>query len=218
MIVAAYLVLIPGPIILWLCHTHASLFGGANPVAFALLGFLVTNVLICFWELCLCYKYSYIRGVYEQRAKDDKALGPIIVAQQLPLRRLLSPTFWSYIWIDYARYDPSYADNTTAGYNIDVGNGHSTLAPSLFLIWSALWPVCGAKETAMVGLLLYYQTFYGTLVYLYSFFNVGRHKKCTLGDVLVKVMVPNSIWIVFPLLGMWASYTMIMTDSFKVLQ
>jgi hypothetical protein len=102
-------------------------------------------------------------------------LGPLIVFDDTTLRDWFSPSFWCYIWIDYARFDPSYADSTSAGYNIDVGNGHSTLLPSLFLIWSMIAPVWSARATAMVGLLLYYQTFYGTLVYLYSYFNNNRY-------------------------------------------
>jgi hypothetical protein len=71
-----------------------------------------------------------------------------------------SLTFWSYIWIDYAKWDDSYADKTTFGYCIDVGNGHTTIIPSALLIWSIIDPIFSPKVTGMMGLLTFYQTWY----------------------------------------------------------
>ncbi|CAN0417003.1 unnamed protein product [Laminaria digitata] len=58
---------------------------------------------------------------------------------------ILSPSFWANIWIDYSRFDSGYSDSSSAGYNIDVGNGHSTLLPTLFLMASMVRPVLGPK-------------------------------------------------------------------------
>lgn len=71
-----------------------------------------------------------------------------------------NPTFWAHIWIDYAKWDDSYADKTTFGYCIDVGNGHTTLIPSILLAWSIVEPLFSAKVTGMIGLLTFYQTWY----------------------------------------------------------
>jgi hypothetical protein len=72
MIVAGYLVLVLGFIILALCRAHTQAHGGLNLLACNLIGFLVVNTLICFWELALCYKYKHIHGVVAQREKDGK--------------------------------------------------------------------------------------------------------------------------------------------------
>lgn len=58
---------------------------------------------------------------------------------------ILSPSFWANIWIDYARFDDAYVQPVSAGYNIDVGNGHSTLLPSLFLLASMVRPLADPK-------------------------------------------------------------------------
>jgi hypothetical protein len=44
-----------------------------------------------------------------------------------------------------------------------------------------------------------------------------RHRSVALGDILVKVLLPNSVWIIWPLLGMWSAYTIITTDSYAVM-
>lgn len=74
----------------------------------------------------------------------------IVVFRMMHLSDILSPSFWAQIWIDYARFDPAYADSRSAGYNIDVGNGHSTLAPTLFLMASMVRPLLGAKVSILV--------------------------------------------------------------------
>lgn len=58
---------------------------------------------------------------------------------------ILSPSFWANIWIDYARFDDAYVQPVSAGFNIDVGNGHTTLLPSLFLLASMVRPLADAK-------------------------------------------------------------------------
>ena len=54
---------------------HLELFGAANPVAAALILFLVVNVVICVWELALAYRHDLIMAVYEKRCKDGPVRG-----------------------------------------------------------------------------------------------------------------------------------------------
>lgn len=63
----------------------------------------------------------------------------------MELRDVFSSAFWCNIWIDYSRYDHAYSNNLALGYNIDVGNGHSTLLPTLFLMASMVNPPLGPK-------------------------------------------------------------------------
>ena len=84
--------------------------------------------------------------VFSHQTRSTK----IIVFRSMRLSEILSPSFWSQIWIDYSRFDPAYADSRSAGYNVDVCNGHSTLPPTLFLMVSMVWPIFGAKVRLML--------------------------------------------------------------------
>lgn len=68
-----------------------------------------------------------------------------MVFRWMRLREILSPSFWANIWIDYARFDDAYTIPASAGFNIDVGNGHSTLLPTLFLLASMIHPLVDPK-------------------------------------------------------------------------
>lgn len=69
----------------------------------------------------------------------------VVVFRFMRFGEMFSPSFWANIWIDYSRFDPAYSDSGSAGYNIDVGNGHSTLLPTLFLMASMVRPMLGPK-------------------------------------------------------------------------
>lgn len=153
---------------------HISSYG-VNALALALILFLHINALICLWELCLCYRHSLIRNVVAKREKEGGEISePLILFRQASLSDVVSPSFWAYIWIDYCRYDPCYSEPGSLGYNIDVGNGHVTLIPSLFLLWSTVTPLAGPLVVGIMGIAMYWQTFYGTIIYAYSFINMGR--------------------------------------------
>lgn len=58
-----------GPYI-YLGWKHFDKYGHINVAAQALILFLLINVLICFWELCLAYRYKHINAVQTKRVKD----------------------------------------------------------------------------------------------------------------------------------------------------
>ncbi|CAM9620957.1 unnamed protein product [Chrysoparadoxa australica] len=205
-----------GSVIAGLGYLHIQAHEALNVAALCLILFYPINILICFWELCLCYKYKLIRSVWEKRQKSEDKLGPLIIFKQMSLGQAFSPSHWAYIWIDYARFDPSYADSKSAGYNIDVGNGHVTLIPSLVMLWTMFQPVLGPKETGILGVLLHYQMMYGTFLYGYSYFNNKRYVGTPWGIFISCVIIPNIIWIVFPLIGIATSIQLIREESFTV--
>ncbi|CAN0013794.1 unnamed protein product [Ectocarpus sp. 12 AP-2014] len=184
--VAAVVCLAVGVPYLWLGHQHYAAFGGVNVATQSVLLFLCINVVICLWELCLCYKHALIRSTHAKRVKDGQTKSvTIVVFRWMRFSEILSPSFWANIWIDYARFDDAYVQPVSAGFNIDVGNGHTTLLPSLFLLASMVRPLADAKAriaeiclahaiTGMVGLLAHYQMLYLSLLYFYAFFNTGR--------------------------------------------
>ena len=58
------------------------------------------------------------------------------------------------------------------------------------------------------------QAFYGTCVYFFQYFYNQRYKRSSMG---IPVVVPsNAFWIVFPLLGMWASADLILSSDYRV--
>ena len=68
----------------------------------------------------------------------------------------------------------------------------------------------------IVGLLSFYQMFYGAVLYFASFFTNKRHKVVSLAEVCGFVGVSNGIWIVFPMVGMYASVRLILENSYAV--
>lgn len=96
-----------------------------------------------------------------------------------------------------------------------MGNGHSALLPSLLWIGNslALAPL-GPQLLGIVGIISFYQMFYGTVLYFTSFFINKRHHGKSLLEVLLFVGLTNGIWFVFPLLGVWASIQLVLQNSF----
>lgn len=74
--VAAPLFLSIGGPYLWLGYQHYSTFGGLNVAVHAVLLFLCINLVICLWELVLCYKHALIRSTHAKRVKDGQVRQP----------------------------------------------------------------------------------------------------------------------------------------------
>eukprot|EP00903_Cladosiphon_okamuranus_P022064 g20291.t1 len=217
-VAAVVCVAIGGPY-LWLGYYHYSTFGGVNVAVQSVLLFLCINFVICLWEFCLCYKHALIRETHAKRVKDGQTRSvTVVVFRWMRFGEILSPSFWANIWIDYSRFDDAYTIPDSAGFNIDVGNGHSTVLPTLFLLASMVHPMADPKVTGMVGLLMHYQMLYGSIVYFFSFFNTGRHKLLTKTENIAGVLCPSLVWIIFPFIGMLGCARLIMDDNFSAWQ
>ena len=201
---------------------HWRMHGVWNWVQMSTVFFSVINVLISTWEIALWRYIVEIERewkVLEARFKTDRVgaavdlfLTPLSWAQALSLR------FWTRIWSMYSLYDPSYSDKRSYGFFIDIGNGHSMLLPSLLWIVNVtLQGPLSPRWLGIVSLVAFYQMFYGTVLYFTSFFLNGRHHNKTVREVLLFVGLSNGIWMVFPLIGMWASVQMILSNTFACL-
>ncbi len=84
-------------------------------------------------------------GTFSPRSAPQTRSVTIVVFRWMTLGEILSPAFWANIWIDYSRFDEAYTLPVSAGFNIDVGNGHSTLLPTLFLLASMVRPLAEPK-------------------------------------------------------------------------
>lgn len=195
---------------------HASLHGGWNGWHLALATFLSINVLVCVWEISLWRRIDEIeRWHHEPRVAGGRPRGSVFLAR-LALRDLGTLT-WARIWSEYARYDPAYADRRSFGFAIDVGNGFSTLLPSLFFLVGMSVPLVSAPVLGIVGLLVFYQKLYGTLLYFFTFLFQRRYRGHRLVPLLLAVGGSNGIWLLFPALGLYVCVRLILENRFDLL-
>jgi len=130
--------------------------------------------------------------------------------------------FWSKVWSTYSIYDPSYANKESFGFFVDVGNGWTTIIPSI------IWYICITNHDfhkeiftpfviGIIGLIKFYQEFYGTCIYFLSFFLNLRHYGKSFFEVFMFVGFSNGLWFFFPLLGMYVSIHLIIHNNYNIL-
>jgi hypothetical protein len=69
----------------------------------------------------------------------------------------------------------------------------------------------------IVGLLLFYQKLYGTLLYFFTYVFNRRYEGQPRAAVWTFVGGVNGIWLVFPAMGLWVCFRLIWERSFAVL-
>ena len=199
---------------------HHHFYGVFNPHQIALAFFTWLNVIIALWEICLFLRIDLIeeqhrRFLAEYRGRElDRARD--FFATRVPLSRLFSPTLWAELWSTYSVFDDSYADRKSFGFFVDIGNGFSTLIPSLVFLYGMTFEIVPARVLGIVGLLLFYQTWYGTVVYFWSFLLNKRYRGHTARNLALFVGMSNGLWLTFPLWGMAAAIVMIESDSYSL--
>ncbi len=182
--------------------------------------FLSLNLLICYWEVCLFLRRSYIETRTEYwgqwRLKTGRTPALEFFATSVPWTRALSPTLWADIWATYSQYDSSFADRRTFGFNADTANGFFTALPTLLLYAALTVDFLPALLTGMLGLALFWQWTYVTSVYLASFFIAGRHTLISRSEMWRYVLATNVPWVLFPLLGLYVSVRLILDGNYGV--
>jgi hypothetical protein len=203
-------------------HTwlHERVHGVFNATQIGLAFFLVINVLIAWWEIALFVCQDQIRAEYEAiknpyRGRELARVAEVF-ARPIPLFRVLSFCQWTTIWSSYSLFDPGYSDRRSFGYNIDVGNGFTTLIPAVIFAFGMTFELMPARVLGIIGVIIFWQMFYGTAVYFFQFFNNGRHKGHSLRDLMLFVGITNLMWFVFPIWGLCASIQMILDGSYEV--
>ena len=66
----------------------------------------------------------------------------------------------------------------------------------------------------MLGLVMFWQEFYGTCVYFFQYFFNGRFRRSPRAHTLGIVVPANGIWMALPALGMWASARLVLDGSY----
>ena len=215
--VAAYHVVFIGALVL----VHVSAYGKLNITQALLAVFLTINAWICVCEIALL---CYPKLIQEQFAAFSLRFGdhvlptPIFLTERVRVRDVLSLRYWAIMWSTYSTLDIAYSDTHSFGYNIDVGNGVSMLLPTLALSYgmTAQEAFLPARMLGMLGLIAYYQMFYGTVVYFFQYCNNKRYVGTPSWQVYGVVVVSNGIWLAGPALGMWASSRLILDGDFQV--
>ena len=123
------------------------------------------------------------------------------------------------MWSTYALYDPSYQNNESFGFFIDFGNGLSTIPPSLLVNIAIVWPdKVSPLWVGCIGLAMYWQVMYGTIIYVLSFAFNKQYEGKSLLEVCLFVGVSNSLWFIFPMVGIYASVSMLRDGNMQVFQ
>ena len=195
--------------------------GDFDVVHALLILFFSINLAICYWEVCLFLRRDRIelRADY-WRARQLETGRPAAVeflTARVPLRRILSSTVWAEVWATYSQIDGSYADRRTYGFNVDIANGFVTPLPTAVLYAAFTFDLMPAIVAGIVGAMMFWQLTYATSVYWVSFFGANRQARIGRRDTFVYIWALNCPWVLFALLGLWASIRLIVDGDYGVL-
>ena len=192
-----------------------------NVIHCLLILFFASNLLICYWEICLFLRREVIetRAEYWRNRQRETGRTPAVefLCAKVPLRRLLSPTVWADVWATYSLFDGSFSDRRSWGFNADVANGFVTPVPTLILYAACTVDFLPAVLAGIVGLALSWQWTYVTSVYWVSFFIAGRQRHISRGELYVCIGALNAPWVLFALLGVYVSVRLILDANYSVL-
>src|SRR5204863_8943935 len=134
----------------------------------------------------------------------------------VPLARTFSPSVGAELWSSYSVFAPSYADRKSYGFFIDIGNGVSTPLPCLLFLYGMTSEFISARALGIVGLLTFYQMWYGTAVYLASYVMNERYKGQTIANVALFVGLSNGLWLTFPVWGIGTAISLIVSNTYAI--
>jgi len=176
-------------------------------------------------EICLGLNIDYIQRDYEKlrarypHGKNEWRACVDYLTAPLTLRGLFDKVWLCKMWSTYALYDPSYQNRESFGFFIDFGNGMSTIPPSLLMNVAIVWPrMVSPLWVGCIGLAVYWQVLYGAIVYVFTFLFNRRYEGKSLAEVCLFVGVSNSLWMIFPPMGMYACVCMLRDKNMDVFQ
>jgi len=215
--VIAAVVLIGTSVHVWLHQRSHDVY---NVTQIGLSFFLVVNVMVAWWEIALFVRQDQIRAEYDAirepyRGREMTAVAQVF-ARPIPVLRVFAFSEWTRIWSTYSLFDPGYSDRRSFGYNIDVGNGFTTIIPAILFAFGMTFDLVPPRVLGIVGVIIFWQMFYGTAVYFFQFFNNGRQRGHSVRDILLFVGVSNLSWLIFPLWGLRTSVQLILEGSYAV--
>jgi hypothetical protein len=216
------------PVWIWLVLWMVGWVGGSVALHFAMHGvvngwhvllssFLGINVMICAWEISLWHRIDEIERWFHRPGENDGRPKGNLYLRRVSFGELASTRLWALVWYGYAYYDPAYADRRSFGFAIDVGNGFSTLIPSLVFHVGMTVPILSPIWLGVVGGLIFYQKFYGTCLYFFTYLFNRRYEGHRFSRLLAMVGGTNGIWLVFPAFGLYVCGRLIFDGRFDVI-
>lgn len=195
---------------------------GLNVGQIILVTFTWINVMISLWEISLNLRISLIERQHKQFVADyrGRELDRVVDFFTAPirLREIVRPSTWAQVWSSYSLFDPAYANRKSFGFWVDSGNGYVTLIPSLLFVYGLTFDIMPARMLGIMGLLIFWMMFYGTVLYYVVYFVNKEHIGHTKRDLAIFIGGTNSLWIFAPAWGMVASIILINTDSYGFLR
>ena len=196
-----------------------------QPLHFMVILYLSVNILICLWEMAL---FLHIRDIestfqgYKKKLENGQLPNPLFLFKHVPFWDAIGSKHWHDVWATYSLLDISYSQEGSFGYNADVGNGFTTIIPSIiFLIGSSnpnLIFGASARQLGFFSALFLYQALYGTIIYFFQFVANARWRDHGVSKLTNTLLVggTNGFWIIGPLLGLYSCYRMVIDDSVNV--
>ena len=141
-------------------HVHYSEHGLINRYHVLLAFFCSLNALIALWEISLGLHIDYIQTEFKAlkakfRNDNSKAVAYFIM-YDMSFFDIINLKFWSKVWSTYSWYDPSYSNRESFGFFVDVGNGWSTLIPSILFTYCMTFDIISARAIGIICILKFY--------------------------------------------------------------
>ena len=169
---------------------------GLNAVQLVLAVFSAINAWVCVCEISLLVHAGAIRREYPRLwtpSSAPRCLPPIFLFQRASLSQIFSLRYWAAMWSTYSVLDPSYSDSTTFGFCVDVGNGVAGAVPTLLWAAGMTWPLLPARVLGAMGVAMYWQEFYGTVLYFFQYVYNRRFDRSPRAHVLGIVVPANAL-------------------------
>lgn len=195
---------------------------GLNIGQIILVTFTWINVMIALWEISLNLRISLVERQHKQFVADyrGRELDRVrdFFTAPIRLREIARPSTWAQVWSSYSLFDPAYANRKSFGFWVDSGNGYVTLIPSLLFVYGLTFDIMPARTLGIMGLIIFWMMFYGTVLYYVAYFFNKEHVGHTKRDLAIFIGGTNSLWILAPAWGMVASIILINTDAYGFLR
>jgi hypothetical protein len=202
---------------------HYLIHGTFSWMNFGLWFFCGLNILISLWEMALGKHVAHIQKDYNEMREKWKgrhwsACMDFFTTEIKSTEQLFDGIFWSRVWSTYSLYDPSYQNKESFGFFIDVGNGWTTIFPTIVFGISMTFdlPFVTPFRLGVVCVFKINKEFYWSLIYFLTYIWNDRHKHATIVEVVGFVGVSNGLWISFPILGMYTCVQLMSQLSWAV--
>ena len=195
---------------------HYAVRGVVNGWHVMIATFLFINIMICWMEISLGKNIGLIEYWHHDPAGRAERPPADVLITPMTLREAISMRPWVRNLSEYVYYDPSYANRRSYGFWADVGNGWSTLLPSIFFLVGMTAGMVSPVVLGIVGVIMFYQKFYCTSVYFVAYVFNRYYRGRPLAGVLGIVGGTNAVWVVIPLLALYACIRLILENRMDV--